>query len=349
MPDINDCPEGCYEGSTDFYDCYSDDEFTPALSQAEPLIDHVGTPWGNNQYPPWIKPDSNKSSALQYVEWFNGIWHTGDPSSWNATVFTPDAVMIDSSGTSRGAKPAADRFLLIFKFFPGLRGEVVSWAANDREIILNWRFQVLKRGNQGSFLVPVVDKFSFVNGRVSFRVAYFDLATFIGYLSQTYGIDQITDFLIASFKQSAGNGGIQSLPSIIRNLLGGLFYWPERPPRNVTASVDGEGITLDWKPVAEAIGYKVTRATTINGEYELLTTDEGNSVIDGLSFKDCDVEPRSAYWYLVSPVFAEYKPTPVVCDAPMSVSPGRRQRLERWGITMAKVGERRSRRPHVDY
>jgi hypothetical protein len=349
MPDINDCPEDCYQGSTDFYDCFSDDQFTPALSQAEPLIDHVGTPWGNGQYAPWFDPNSNKSSALQYVEWFNGIWHTGDPSSWNATVFTPDAVMIDSSGSSRGAKPAADRFLLIFKFFPGLRGEVVSWAANDREIIINWRFQVLKRGGQGSFLVPVVDKFCFVNGRVSFRIAFFDLAAFIGYLSQTYGVDQITDFLLASFKQSAGNGGIQSLPYIVWNLLGGLFHWPERPPRTVTAHV-GEGITLKWKPMDEAIGYKVTRATAINGEYESPPTDDGLPVmVEGLTYTDHHVDRRTVYWYLVSPVFAEWEPTPVVCDAPIIVSPSRRRRLEQWGYSMESVRERRSGRPHVNH
>ena len=84
-----------------------------------------------------------KSPIEQYVEWFNGIWHLGDPSGWNASVFTAQAVMIDPSGISQGAKQAASTFLLLFKYFPDLRGEVVSWAANEREVFINWRFRIL--------------------------------------------------------------------------------------------------------------------------------------------------------------------------------------------------------------
>lgn len=346
LPQNIKCPPHCFQGSTEFYVNSTDDEFTPDYSQAEPLVDHVGMQWPNGSYPPWIDPDSNDTSVLQYVEWFNGIWHTGDPSTWNETVFTAGAVMIDSSGISTGAKHAADRFLLIFKYFPGLRGEVVSWAANEREILINWRFQVLKKDGKTFFHVPVIDKFSFVKGRVSFRVAYFDLVTFVGYLSQTYGLDQLTDFLLASFKQSARTGGIQSLPRMIWNLLSGLLFWPETPNKCLRAEPNKSTITLHWDKIDEATAYKITRATSIDGDFvPAVLDDEGKEVPIKEpihTFVDKNVDSDKVYWYLLSPVFGPVgdRPghlpvhTPVLPNQPMSTSPTRRKRLKQWGFTM---------------
>src|SRR5207244_7702865 len=124
------------------------------------LAENMGTR-SDGTIPEWSVEGSEKSPVEQYVEWFNGIWHTGDPSSWSAECFTPDAVMIDPAGISRGARQAAANFVLVFEYFPDLRGEVVSWAANDRELLINWRFRIVPKGSKTPLLVAVIDKFSF--------------------------------------------------------------------------------------------------------------------------------------------------------------------------------------------
>src|SRR5579862_2206807 len=182
--DVNVFRDGHFLGSTEFYESPETDDYTPSHLQARPLRDSVGTR-SDGTIPEWIVEGSTKSPCEQFVEWFNAIWHTGDPSLWGPSVFTHDAVMIDPSGISKGANQAAASFLLLFKYFPDLRGEVVSWAANEREIFINWRFSVHQRGENRPLLVTVVDKFSFVDGRVSFRLAYYDIITFAGYLAET--------------------------------------------------------------------------------------------------------------------------------------------------------------------
>jgi hypothetical protein len=326
-----DFDPNCFQGSTNFYVSAETDEFTPSLLEAGLLKDNVATRWDSGKLPPWIEGgDHRKSPSEQYVEWFNGIWHTGDPTTWNEHVFTERAVMIDPSGISTGAKQAAANFLLLFKFFPGLRGEVVSWAANDREILINWRFQLLRKGNKTPLLVPVIDKFCFVKGKVSFRLAYFDIITFIGYLSQTYGLDQLTDFLIASFRQSEKTGGIQRLPTMLWNLVSGLFFWPPITPTNVVA-IPGDGqVRLEWAPVEGAEFYVVSRATSLGGDYEMLPPSAEFEV--GVPrYVDRSVSNGTTYWYLVTPRYKKWRPTPVRVDEPIAVSPARTRRLRNQG------------------
>jgi len=334
VDDTNRCPEDCFQGSTDFYDSARTDEFTPSLLEAGLLKDNVGTSWSECKFPPWIEGGNPaKSPTEQYVEWFNGIWHTGDPSTWNETVFTERAVMIDPSGISVGAKQAAANFLLLFKFFPGLRGEVVSWAANDREILINWRFQLLRKGNTVPLLVPVVDKFCFVKGRVSFRLANFDIITLIGYLSQTYGIDQLTDYLSANFRHSEKTGGIQRLPTMLWNLIGGAFFWPRVTPTGLVA-IPGDGIVrLEWTRVEDAESYTVKRATSLGGDYEILPPN--NRYDENVPrYDDTTALNGKTYWYVVIPNFKKWRPTPVNANEPITVSPTRRLRLANWGYLM---------------
>ncbi len=334
MSHTNDCPEDCFQGSTEFYDSTETDEFTPSVLEAGLLKDNVGTPWSKGKFPPWIEGgDPTKSPSEQYVEWFNGIWHTGDPSTWNEHVFTDRAVMIDSSGISTGAKQAAANFLLLFKYFPGLRGEVVSWAANDREILINWRFQILRKGDKTPLLVPVIDKFCFVKGRVSFRLANFDIITLIGYLSQTYGMYQLLSFLQASFGQAQKTGGIQRLPTMLWNLLSGIFFWPKVTPTGLTA-LPGDGVVkLEWTPVEGAESYAVRRCTAIGGDYELLPPADGlDQTVP--HYDDRSVLNGTTYWYSVTPIYKKWRPTPVKVSEPMAVSPTRRRRLEGWGYSL---------------
>lgn len=342
-------PEPRYEGSTDFYNTPKTDQYTPSYQEARPLVDNVGTPWTFDEagrpveFPPWIDKDSPKSPSQQYVEWFNGIWHTGDPSLWNRDVFTNTATTIDPSGITRGADGCAANFTLLFKYFPELRGEVVSWAANDREILINWRFVIPNKRDrlpigpitqylhdqQGDrdFLVPVVDKFCFSEGKVSFRLATFDVITFIGYLSDNYGGSELYDFLIAYFWQSTFGGGVALLPRMIVNLLLGLFYWPTLPPQGLYADAGDGAVKLKWDPVEGAEAYKVTRAAAISGNYGSPSQNGKDLVIPNeehpnpTSYVDTNVINGKAYWYLVSPIYKKWEPSPVSQDAPFYFPP----------------------------
>lgn len=347
-------PQGGYEGSTDFYNTAETDQYTPSYQEARPLEDNVGTPWTFDAagrpvtFPPWIDPDSKQSPAEQYVEWFNGIWHTGDPSLWSRDVFTNTATTIDPSGITRGADGCAANFTLLFKYFPELRGEVVSWAANDREILINWRFVIRNKRDRlpvgpitqflhdqqadRDFLVPVVDKFCFSEGKVSFRLATFDIVTFVGYLSDNYGGDELYDFLIAYFWQSAFGGGVALLPRMIVNLLLGLFYWPPLPPQGLYADANDGVVKLKWDPVEGAEAYKVTRAAAISGNYGSPLQDGKDLVIpieenpNPTAYEDSNVTNGKAYWYLVAPIYKRWEPAPVRKDAPFYFPPGPRDK-----------------------
>jgi hypothetical protein len=306
-----DCPDGCFQGSTEFYNSPQQDEFTPSYLEAQPLVDNVGRR-RDGSYPVWIKPHSHKSPSEQYVEWFNGIWHTGDPSSWNESVFTNLAVMIDPSGISKGAKQAAANFILIFKYFPELRGEVVSWAANEREILINWRFRIIRRGSKTPILVPVVDKFCFVDGRVSFRLANFDILTFIGYLSENFGNDQLYDFMSANLSLARRTGGIQKLGRMLWNLVTGLFVWQSTAEPTGLVAIPGDGVVLlRWASVGGAVSYKVTRAESIGGDF-VLADDPGSDEVEGTTYTDVNVVNGRVYWYLVSPNLPRWEPVPPV-------------------------------------
>lgn len=339
-------PQGGYEGSAEFYNSPKTDQYTPSDQEARPLVDYkveppvdnVGKQWGvyadgQPEFPPWMVKGSTKSSAEQYVEWFNGIWHTGDPSLWNRDVFTNTATTIDPSGITRGADACAANFTLLFKYFPELRGEVVSWAANEREILINWRFVIRNKRDrlpvgpitqflhdqqaERDFLVPVVDKFCFSEGKVSFRLATFDIVTFVGYLSDNYGGDELYDFLIAYFWQSAFGGGVALLPRMIVNLLLGLFYWPPLPPQGLYADAGDGVVKLKWDPVDKAEAYRVTRATSISGNYgsplqnrkDLVIPNEENP--NPTAYEDSNVTNGKAYWYLVAPIYKKWKATTV--------------------------------------
>jgi SnoaL-like protein len=330
------CPENCFQGSTEFYDTPKTDRFTPSYLEARPLVTNVGTPWDErrNIFPPWIVEGSQKSPSEQYVEWFNGIWHTGDPSSWNRDVFTNTAVTIDPSGVTRGADEAAANFRLLFQFFPELRGEVVSWAANDREIFINWRFRIRNKSERlpigpitqflhdqqadRDFLVPVTDKFCFVEGRVSVRLATFDIITLIGYLSDNYGADELYDFLIAYFWQSTFSGGVAFLPRMLVNLFLGLFVWQPLQPVSLYAEASDGVVRLRWEPVKDAVAYRITRATALAGNYVSPRLDGKDVVLykPPLTYDDWDVTNETPYWYLVSPIYEKWKPVPVCKSKP---------------------------------
>lgn len=295
----------CFQGSTEFYDTPDIDEFTPSYLEAGLLPESVYRR-SDGTIPPWFDPTSPDTAMKQYVDWFNGIWHTGDPSGWNYTIFTNQAVMIDPTGMSKGAKQAAELFTLLFKYFPELRGEVVSWAANEREIMINWRFRIMPEGSKTPVLVAVLDKFCFVDGFVSFRLAYFDILTLISYLSRYYGYSQLWDFLSASFWNSEKTGGIQSLPSIIVNLIKGMFLWTPQPDSLGLQVYPQEGaVSLTWNPVEKAVGYNVLRATGYSGPYDVVKQS-----VEAAHFIDDTVVNGVAYWYIVTPVFPKWKVPP---------------------------------------
>jgi hypothetical protein len=316
-------PNDCYRGSTDFYDSPDRDEFTPSYLEARPLKDNVGQRSDGTPIP-WIDPKSHKSPVEQYVEWFNGIWHTGDPSSWDETVFTNLAVMIDPTGISTGAKQAASNFLLLFEYYPDLRGEVVSWSANEREIFINWRFAVKRQDSKQPLLVPVIDKFCFADGRVSFRLAFFDVLTLMGYLSENYGQDRLLDFISANSRQAGKTGGIQFLPRTIWNLFKGLFLWPRvKGLTSVSAEPQAGVVNVKWEPVKEAVGYTVCRAPAVSGPYDPIAEVSQ----DHFGYEDSAVKDGEAYWYYVKPKFAKWRPVAVGSGHSPSDPPTRHKKL----------------------
>lgn len=302
MTNTNDSRQQSFQGSTYFFtedDGAGPDPYTPSYDQAKPLVGNIqGPPVDDPDFvPPWYKSDSPKPPAEQYVDWFNGIWHTGDPSQWNAKVFTSTATMIDPTGVSVGAQQAADNFKLIFKYYPELRGEVVSWAANEREIFINWRFKVKSKKDGTPLLVPVLDKFCFDTGRVSFRQAYFDIPSLIGYLSANYGHDHLFDFLRATMKHALATGGVQQIPYILWRFISGIFYWsrPVQTP-GLTATAGDGSVLLEWDPVEAPV--RIKRAVDPAGDYQVITAVNSEAT----SYEDTTVEIGTSYWYAVEQI-----------------------------------------------
>ena len=307
MSEARDCPEYCFQGSTVFYDTPETDEYTPSYLEAGLLEFNVGTRH-DGTLPSWIDPASKLSPIQQYVEWFNGIWHTGDPSLWNESVFTNTTVIIDPTGVWKGPQEAASTFQILFRYFPELRGEVVSWAANDREIMINWRFLVKQRGSDTPQLVPVIDKFCFRDGCVSYRLAFFDILTFVGYMTDYYGQGQVTDYLKESVEYAESSGGIESIPRLLLRLIKGLFVWPNRTPMLCLEVTPRDGfVALTWETDPEASSYAVTRATDLAGPFE---TPQGASEVETNSYIDTDVKNGVTYWYVVSP--NKWRPVSIV-------------------------------------
>ena len=270
--------DGFAEGSN--YHFPVNDQYTPTASQAPPLHENIANPkvWGYTPY--------------DYVRWFDTLWHTGDPSGWGPEVFTRDAVMIDSTGTSYGGDRAAADFLLLFDYFPELRGEVVSWAHNNTEIMINWRFVV-----RANLTVPVIDKFSFNQGLVSFRQAYFDVTMLLSYLTEIFGSAAMADFFVDRFWRSQTTGGVMFFPSLIWALIKGLFLWspvPLEAPAGLTATSGDGKVVLRWNAVEGAISYKVMRATEIGGPYKWIKAG-----VPGTSYTDTTVTNGTKYFYKV--------------------------------------------------
>ncbi|HYL05365.1 MAG TPA: nuclear transport factor 2 family protein [Thermoanaerobaculia bacterium] len=280
------------------------DPYTPTSEQAPPLADNIRNPrWGDTPY--------------DYVTWFDGLWHEGDPSRWGPEVFTKDAVMIDPTGTSTGGAIAASDFLLLFKYFPALRGEVVSWAHNDTEIMINWRF-VVSNGTT----VPVIDKFSFVKGLVSFRMAYFDTIALLSYLAENYGSGPLVDYFVDRFWQAAGGGGVVYLPGLMWALLKGIFLWSDVPldaPTGLAAAVVDGRVALKWRPVDGAGAYIVKRSNQAGGTYQWIASD-----VQATGYVDQDVRAGAQYFYTVcaKPFCAPPPPTPAAGQRRRRRGPG---------------------------
>src|SRR6185436_6955730 len=256
------------------------DRYTPTAEQAPPLDENVSNPelWGE--------------TAEDYVQWFNRLWQTGDPSGWGPQDFTADAVMIDATGTSTGAAQAASDFLLLFQYFPNLRGEVVSWARNDTEIMINWRF--LPSANHS---VPVIDKFSFRGGLVSFRQAYFDTFNFLSYLAEQCGSGPLVDYFIDRFVRSQTGRGFLFTPGLVWALLKGVFLWsgiPPAAPRNVTATPGNGQVALRWEPVRGATSYRVTRSDSVDGSYHWIAP-----VVPSTSYVDTTAKNGTKWFYKI--------------------------------------------------
>jgi len=268
------------------------DPFTPSSDQAAQLDENVINEkvWGR--------------TPEDYVRWFDGLWHKGDPSGWGPEVFTPDAVMLDAAGTSTGAEAAASDFLLLFKYFPDLRGEVVSWARNDTEIMINWRFVITKKRH-----CPVIDKFSFVGGLVSYRQAYFDTVMLLGYLAENYGSGAVVDYFTDRFTKAESGSGVLFLPGLLWTFVKGLFLWsdiPPLPPEGLTATPGRDSVSLAWNPVDNAIWYRVSRGTSASGPFTWIKQT------DQTSFVDRGVVPGTSYFYKVSShnTVAPFQPPP---------------------------------------
>jgi len=340
-----------FQGSTKFYDTPSTDPYTPSYLEAKPLVDNVGTRWADGRLPPWIKEGDHKPPWEQFVEWFNGIWHSGDPSEWNQEIFTNTVIISDPSGITRGAEQSATYFRTLFRFFPDLRGEVVSWSANDRELFINWRFRIPNTKNKQpigpiteflyehqhghEFLVPVLDKFCFVEGHVSYRLAYFDIGTFIGFLSEEYSTNELYDYILAYLWTAVFSGGLVLFFRGIVNLFLGLFVWPPATKSSGLYASTGNGVVaLKWPPVKKAIEYEVTRAFFLEGPYDSPRRDGKRVVVAEKgsepfrSYEDREVVDGEPYWYLVRPIFDTAKHVPV-CKSDTDPEVGRRARARR--------------------
>lgn len=280
------------------------DPFTPSTDQAAPLDENVVNEaiWGR--------------TPREYVEWFDGLWHEGDPSRWGPEVFTSDAVMLDAAGLSFGAEAAASDFLLLFKYFPDLRGEVISWARNDTEIMINWRFVVQKNRQ-----CPVIDKFSFFKGLVSYRQAYFDTVMLLGYLAENYGSGPVVDYFVDRFMSAEGGTGVLFLPSLAWTFIKGLFVWsdiPPLPPKGLAATPRLHAVDLQWEPVWNAVWYRVSRSTSPSGPFTWIkqTTET--------TYSDIGVVPGTQYFYRVS---SHNTVAPIQAPPPPDITPPTSARL----------------------
>jgi hypothetical protein len=281
------------------YPPFPPDIYTPSNAQAAPLDTNLYNErtkglWG--------------TTPAEYVAWFNGLWHTGDASQWGPDVFTADAIMLDPTGTSTGADGAAADFLLLFKYFPDLRGEVMSWGHNDSEIFINWRFVVGKGIN-----CPVIDKFSFSGGLVSYRQAYFDTMTLLAYLIENHGSGPLVDYFLDRFWREAAGKEVLFLRSLLKALASGIVRPTGAPlsaPSVRVQARDG-AVDLTWTPVPGALSYTVKRSTTPDAPYPWIAPN-----VQTTSFTDTGVTNETKYYYVVS---ANRAPNVILPQLPLPI------------------------------
>jgi hypothetical protein len=143
-----------------------------------------------------------------------------------------------------------------------------------------------------------------VDGRVSYRAAYFDIFTLIGHLSNNFSANQVYDYLIAWTWKAFTSGAVPFLLKVFTNLFLGLFVWPPKPRETGLVAFSGNGaVTLRWPRVDGAESYKLCRATAIEGPYEPLPlggTAEEQKIV-GTSYTDFNVQDGTPYWYTISP------------------------------------------------
>jgi hypothetical protein len=80
---------------------------------------------------------------------------------------------------------------------------------------------------------------------------------------------------------------------------------PITPPSNLSATVNGSSVALNWSPSADSVaGYHIYRATSSTGPFTRLTS----SLITGTTFTDVSV-PAGSYTYMVRGVALQTNPS----------------------------------------
>jgi len=245
--------------------------------------------------PPWIERGSTKSPAEQFVEWFNAIWHSGDPDGWDASAFTEDAVAIDPWGVSTGSEDAASTMLRMLRHFPELRGEVISWASNADEVFVEWRLRLQRAPERPPLLTTVADRFRFSGGRIGFRSSNFDLVNLTAYLAEAGHRGEIYEFYSESLERRSEERSVRVIPRTLRSALAEFWRWRVPEDRSGLHAIPGDGsVALEWRRRDQAISYQVYRATSMCGPYQLTGETETNRYIDSR------LSNGTVYWYVVA-------------------------------------------------
>lgn len=74
-----------------------------------------------------------------------------------------------------------------------------------------------------------------------------------------------------------------------------------RPPKDISWTAEGDAVTISWQPSdyhKETKGYMIYRSEYSGDGYELLTSEP----VDGLSWRDENINPGTAYYYVVTSV-----------------------------------------------
>jgi hypothetical protein len=246
--------------------------------------------------PPWVEERSGKPAAQQFVEWFNGIWQSGDTNGWNAAAFTADAVAIDPWGVSEGPQEAAATLLRLLRHFPELRGEVTAWAANGDELFVDWRLRLRRDPDRPPLLTTVADRFRFDDGRISFRQSNFDIVNVTTYLAEAGHRGEIYEFFAESLDQRTAEGAPRIVPRTLRAAFVEFWRWRVPEDRSGLRVIPGDGgVTLEWRRRDGAASYGVYRATNLSGPYDLAAEVETNRYVDS------PLDNGTAYWYVVEP------------------------------------------------